>query len=83
MAKKTMTFEASMERLEEVLRLLENGNGTLDESLKLYEEGIALVRTCTEKLEHAEQKIKVLQMQADGSVSLEDLKLCRDGGDEA
>lgn len=81
MAKKTMTFEASMERLEEVLRLLENGNGTLDESLKLYEEGIALVRACTEKLEHAEQKIKILQMQSDGNVAMTDLNLGRDGGD--
>lgn len=81
MAKKTMTFEASMERLEEVLRLLENGNESLDESLKLYEEGIALVRACTEKLENAEQKIKILQMQSDGSVGLSEFALGQDGGD--
>ena len=68
MAKKEMTFEASMERLEEVLRLLENGNESLDDSLSLYEEGIALIRACNEKLEKAEQKIKVLQMQEDGRV---------------
>ena len=72
MAKKEMTFEASMERLDEVLRLLENGNETLDGSLKLYEEGIALIRACNEKLEHAEQRIKILQMQGDGSVVLAD-----------
>lgn len=74
MAKKEMTFEASMERLEEVLRRLENGNETLDESLKLYEEGISLVRICTERLENAEQKMKVLQMQADGNVALVDFE---------
>ena len=72
MAKKEMTFEASMERLEEVLRLLENGNESLDDSLSLYEEGIALIRACNERLEKAEQKIKVLQMQEDGSVCLAD-----------
>ena len=72
MAKKSMTFEAAMERLEEVLHLLENGNEGLDQSLALYEEGISLIRSCTEKLENAEQKIKILQMQADGSVALAD-----------
>lgn len=72
MAKKEMTFEASMERLEEVLRLLENGNESLDASLALYEEGITLIRACNEKLEKAEQKIKILQMQEDGSICLTD-----------
>jgi exodeoxyribonuclease VII small subunit len=61
-----------MERLEEVLRLLENGNESLDASLALYEEGIALIRACNEKLEKAEQKIKILQMQEDGSICLTD-----------
>lgn len=81
MAKKSMTFEASMERLEEVLRLLENGNETLDDSLALYEEGIALVRACTEKLENAEQRVKILQMQADGGVALADFADQENGKD--
>ncbi|MBQ9760091.1 MAG: exodeoxyribonuclease VII small subunit [Clostridia bacterium] len=72
MAQKKMTFEGSMTRLEEVIRLLESGNAPLDESLKLYEEGIALVRACTERLDGAEQKIKMLQMQGDGQVALTD-----------
>ena len=72
MAKKQMTFEESMERLEEVLRRLENGNESLDASLKLYEEGISLVRACTEQLEAAEQRMKILQVQADGSATLAD-----------
>lgn len=79
MAKKEMTFEQSMERLEEVLELLENGNEALDASLGLYEEGIALVRACTEKLEHAEQRVKILQMGADG-VALADF--AKDGKGE-
>ena len=74
MAKKEMTFEAAMDRLEEVLRRLENGNETLDDSLKLYEEGIALIRACNTQLEAAEQRIRILQVQADGSVSLENFE---------
>lgn len=72
MAKKEMTFEAAMERLEEVLHLLEGGSESLDDSLKLYEEGISLIRACNERLENAEQRIKVLQMKEDGSVVLAD-----------
>ncbi len=63
-----------MERIEEIVRLLETGNENLDVSLKLYEEGLTLVGACTEKLDHAEQTVKILQMKADGSVSLEDFK---------
>ena len=82
MAKKTMSFEASMERLEEVLRLLEDGSASLDDSLALYEEGIGLVRACTERLDKAEQKIKVLQMQEDGSIALADFADAGSGKDE-
>lgn len=66
MTKKTITFEAAMERLEEITRLLESGAEGLDESLKLYEEGVSLIRLCTKKLESAEQSVKVLQMNEDG-----------------
>jgi exodeoxyribonuclease VII small subunit len=66
MTKKTITFEAAMERLEEITRLLESGAEGLDESLKLYEEGVSLIRLCTQKLESAEQSVKVLQMSEVG-----------------
>ena len=66
MAKKTITFEAAMERLEEITRLLESGAEGLDESLKLYEEGVSLIRICTKTLEAAEQSVKVLQMSEEG-----------------
>ena len=66
MTKKTITFEAAMERLEEIARLLESGAEGLDESLKLYEEGVSLIRLCTQKLESAEQSVKVLQMGEEG-----------------
>ena len=51
---------------KEIVRSLENGSATLDESLKLYEEGIGLVRTCSAKLDEAEAKIKLLNVTADG-----------------
>lgn len=66
MTKKTMTFEAAMERLEEIAQLLESGTEGLDASLKLYEEGVSLIRLCTEKLETAEQSVKILQMSEEG-----------------
>lgn len=66
MTKKTITFELAMERLDEITRLLESGAEGLDESLKLYEEGVSLIRFCTQKLETAEQSVKVLQMGEDG-----------------
>ena len=66
MTKKTITFEAAMERLEEITNLLESGAEGLDESLKLYEEGVSLIRLCTQKLESAEQSVKVLQMIEEG-----------------
>ena len=54
MEEKKMKFESSMERLEQIVRALESGDMGLEESLKLYEEGITLVRSCNETLEQAE-----------------------------
>lgn len=69
MAKKeNLTFECAVERLEEIVRLLENGKASLDDSLKLYEEGISLVRFCSEALDSAEKKIKMLSVGDDGEL---------------
>lgn len=57
---KDMTFEAAMLRLEAVVRALEDGKTTLDASMKLYEEGVSLVRICEKKLEDARRRVKVL-----------------------
>ena len=56
----TISFEEAMKRLEEIANMLENGQASLDESLALYEEGIKLVRYCNDKLDRAEQKIRIL-----------------------
>ena len=72
MPEKQLNFEASLARLEEILRALESGDALLDEMLKLYEEGVGLIRFCNERLESAEQSVKMLQLQSDGSVGLTD-----------
>ena len=66
---KTIKFEEAMTKLEEAVRLLENGNLTLDESIEKYEDALKYVRACNEMLEKAEQKVKILTESVDGSVS--------------
>lgn len=61
---KSFSFEEAMARLEEIVRLLENGQVTLDESIKLYEEGVALVNSANMLLTSAKQKL----MMASGDV---------------
>ena len=73
MPKKTMKFEENLQRLEEILVALESGDAGLDELLKLYEEGVSLIRSCNIQLQSAEQSVKMLQLQADGSVAAVDL----------
>ena len=63
---KKMSFEQSLARLEEILHTLESGEGGLDATLKLYEEGVGLIRSCNEQLEKAEQSVKMLQIKPNG-----------------
>ena len=60
-----MTFESAMARLEEIVALLESGSCSLDESLKLFEEGTRLTAFCNEALKTAEQKIVQLTQGKD------------------
>lgn len=55
--KQKMTFEEAAARLEEIVGRMETGETTLEESLKLFEEGSALSSLCYRKLTEAEQKI--------------------------
>ena len=57
MAAKKMTFEASMDRLAEIVARLEAGKDSLEDSIKLFEEGTALAGRCYETLKNAVQKI--------------------------
>jgi exodeoxyribonuclease VII small subunit len=56
----TLSFEAALQRLEEIVQRLENGEIMLDESLGLFEEGIKLTRYCGGKLDAAEGKLEIL-----------------------
>ena len=58
--KKDMSFEEALARLEIIVKSLEGGKAPLDESLSLFEEGVALVRLCNNKLDTAEKKVKIL-----------------------
>jgi exodeoxyribonuclease VII small subunit len=55
-----MQFEKKLSRLEEIVSKMEGGEQTLEESLKLFEEGIQLSRVCQKELEDAEQKVELL-----------------------
>ena len=63
---KKMSFEQAMSRLEEIARILEQGQASLEESIKLYEEGIQLIDFCQSKLDEAEKKVLKLQKNANG-----------------
>lgn len=65
------SFEQDLERLEEVVARLEEGNLPLDESLRLYEEGIGAYRRCQEMLEQAELKISKLVETLEGELKEE------------
>ncbi|MCC6328074.1 MAG: exodeoxyribonuclease VII small subunit [Acidobacteria bacterium] len=65
------TFEASLTELERIVRQLEDGDLALEESLKLFEDGVRLSRECRERLTNAERRIEVLMKEPDGTISLE------------
>ncbi len=54
------SFEKNLEQLEKIVETLEEGTATLDQSLKAFEKGIHLSRTCQEELDKAEKKIEIL-----------------------
>lgn len=57
---KEITYEEAVKRLEEIVTLLEKNEATLDESMKLFEEGTRLADVCNKKLSEAKQKITVI-----------------------
>jgi exodeoxyribonuclease VII small subunit len=58
-------FEESLKRLEEIVKQLEQGDLTLEASLKLFEDGIKLSRLCSKQLDEAERRVEML-LQGDG-----------------
>ena len=67
MNQENLTFEASMQRLEQIVRTMERGEVPLEESLKLFQEGTELVRSCGKLLEEAELQVKKIMTAPDGS----------------
>lgn len=65
MAGKKLSFEQSMARLDEIVRHLEKGDMPLNDSLELFEEGTALIRSCEKQLDEAEQKVVKLRKGPD------------------
>ena len=57
MAEKKMTFVQAMARLEEIVKLLEQGEAPLEDALSLFEEGTKLMKKCSAQLDRAEQKV--------------------------
>ena len=69
--KSSNQFEDSLNKLESIIKKMESGDLTLEESIQQFEEGIALSQSCQKTLDEAEQKIKIL-MQKNGKDDLLD-----------
>ncbi len=74
MAEKKQTFETSLKDLERIVSKLEDGDLSLEESLKLFEDGVKLSRECQERLNQAERRIEVLLKDETGNPTLEIIK---------
>ena len=61
-----LTFEAALQRLEEIVRVLERGEAPLDQSIDLYQEGDRLKRLCEERLKSAQARIEAIAFGPDG-----------------
>ena len=59
-------FEDAFQKLESIVKRLEDGNLSLEESLKAFEEGVRLSRFCSKKLDEAEKKVEILLKGSDG-----------------
>ena len=80
MVKKTEAkFEDALTRLETIVTQLEEGEVSLDNSLKMFEEGIELSRLCAKKLEEAEKKIEILTRTKEGKTLKIPFKLTDEG----
>lgn len=67
-------FEEALKKLEKIVKELEEGNLSLDDSLKKYEEGIKLTSLCSKKLEGAKRKVEILVKKEGGKIESEPFK---------
>lgn len=68
-------FEKDLKKLEEIVAKLEGGDVQLDESMKLFEEGVKLSRICSERLDKAEKKIEILTKDDKGGIKSEPFEI--------
>lgn len=73
MNKTPQSFEEKMMRLEQIVRAMERGDVSLEESLKLFEEGTMLARSCGELLDKAQMQVKLVTTAPNGDPVEEDL----------
>nr|MBI3612388.1 exodeoxyribonuclease VII small subunit [Nitrospirota bacterium] len=78
-----LKFEEAMSRLETIVSELEKGDLPLDESLKIFEEGIKLSKTCLKMLDDAERKVEILVQDKDGKKRLRAFTFDADENDDA
>ena len=74
MSNNNLSFEQQLQRLEQIVRTMERGEAPLDESLKLFQEGTALVRNCTKLLDDAQLQIEKVVKGADGNPTFEEFR---------
>ena len=72
MNQENKTFEKSMQRLEQIVRAMERGDVPLEESLKLFQEGTELVRSCGKLLDDGQLQVQKVMTAADGSPVMEE-----------
>ena len=61
-------FEDAMKKLESIVEKMEKGDMSLNESLKMFEEGVKLTRFCSQELHKAEKKVELLSRDAEGKL---------------
>ena len=72
MNQQSKSFEENMQRLEQIVRAMERGDVALEESLKLFQEGTELVRSCGKLLDDAELQVKMVMTDETGMPVMED-----------
>jgi exodeoxyribonuclease VII small subunit len=76
MEEEGITFEDAMKRLEELVEKLGEGNLSLEDSLKMFQEGMELCKVCNKKLDEAEYKVeKLMEKEGGGALSVESFEM--------
>ena len=71
-----ITFEDAMKRLEEIVETLGEGNLSLEDSLKMFQEGMGLCKICNKKLDKAEYKVeKLMEKEGEGELRVESFEM--------